>query len=603
MRRSLSILALLAAGWLLSAPAGAENYPTDQCVKKKLRSAGITCQRVAGAVGLDFARRDGRLEQRLANARDRLIRDFAAADAHSAEAGVSCEETTASGEEMFDVLVAGATSLGEAALETGPEGKAGDRCAQRYLGGLARSCREILTAYGVHIGRRDRDREQKDLSRSLDRALGRLETRIQRTADGCGGDESAEAVADAFDDWVAEGLKAAIVSPAVPEEFTEVVPDELVAYRDELLDPICSAGTPWSFWVRRGTVNKLLVYYQGGGACWSGLTCGGLPELGIGPTFKQSTGPFDNPANFSTGFADRSNPDNPFRDWHQVFVPYCTGDVHWGDAIVDHDFNGRITRIYHKGYVNGQVAEKWAREHFVFPEQVFVTGSSAGAYGAIVNSLPMQEHVYPSSDFAVLGDAGNGVITDDFLENDLAKWGIEDNLPEWIPALNVPLAELDAADLWSESAVFYPQNRFATYTASYDGGTGGQTGFYNIMLNPNNVLVWSSWWLASCEWNDLMLQLNDEAVAQADNYRFYVGAGSRHTMWGSNKVYSDTTGNVPTIRDWVAAMIEGNGDWTNVLCDDCDDVLPGDPRPNPPEPPFTADDRIECEEPPPLIEE
>ena len=57
--------------------------------------------------------------------------------------------------------------------------------------------------------------------------------------------------------------------------------------------------------------------------------------------------------------------------------------------------------------VNAQVAEKWAREHFVFPEQVFVTGSSAGAYGAVVNSLPLQEFAWPSSDFAVLGDAGS----------------------------------------------------------------------------------------------------------------------------------------------------------------------------------------------------
>ena len=36
--------------------------------------------------------------------------------------------------------------------------------------------------------------------------------------------------------------------------------------------------------------------------------------------------------------------------------------------------------------VNARVVEKWAREHFVIPEQVFVTGSSAGAYGASSNA-------------------------------------------------------------------------------------------------------------------------------------------------------------------------------------------------------------------------
>jgi hypothetical protein len=26
-----------------------------------------------------------------------------------------------------------------------------------------------------------------------------------------------------------------------------------------------------------------------------------------------------------------------------------------------------------------------------------------------------------------------------------------------------------------------------------------------------------------------------------NNYRYYIGTGSRHTMWDSNKVYTDTT--------------------------------------------------------------
>ena len=32
------------------------------------------------------------------------------------------------------------------------------------------------------------------------------------------------------------------------------------------------------------------------------------------------------------GIFDRSNPENPFRDFGVIFVPYCTGDVHIGDA-------------------------------------------------------------------------------------------------------------------------------------------------------------------------------------------------------------------------------------------------------------------------------
>ena len=42
------------------------------------------------------------------------------------------------------------------------------------------------------------------------------------------------------------------------------------------------------------------------------------------------------------GMADVRNPDNPLYDWHYVRVPYCTGDIHWGDAVVDHAFGNRI---------------------------------------------------------------------------------------------------------------------------------------------------------------------------------------------------------------------------------------------------------------------
>jgi len=62
-------------------------------------------------------------------------------------------------------------------------------------------------------------------------------------------------------------------------------------------------------------------------------------------------------------------------------------------------------------------------------------------------------------------------------------------------------------------------------------------------------------------------------------------------MFGSDKVFSDTTGGVPTIVDWVNAMLrsgprEPDPEWTNVECTDCGLTLPGDPAPDPPEPPF-----------------
>jgi hypothetical protein len=70
------------------------------------------------------------------------------------------------------------------------------------------------------------------------------------------------------------------------------------------------------------------------------------------------------------------------------------------------------------------------------------------------------------------------------------------------------------------------------------------------------------------------------------NYRYYIGTGSRHTMYGSDKVYTDQSGGESqTIVDWVEDMISYEpgvsdpGAWQNVECEDCGLVLPGDPRP------------------------
>jgi hypothetical protein len=137
----------------------------------------------------------------------------------------------------------------------------------------------------------------------------------------------------------------------------------------------------------------------------------------------------------------------------------------------------------------------------------------------------------------------------------------------------------------------------------FDGGGGGQTGFYNVMLtgSPLGAL---SWWNASCAFGDTALsQSVDTFEAVPDNYRYYFGTGSRHTMFGNDKVYSDTTGGVPTVVDWVNAMLASGADgrdanWENVLCENCGLLLEGDPAPNPLAPPFqqqAQDTVIVCE--------
>ncbi|MFM7140289.1 MAG: pectin acetylesterase-family hydrolase, partial [Alphaproteobacteria bacterium] len=117
------------------------------------------------------------------------------------------------------------------------------------------------------------------------------------------------------------GNDSSAPAPLVPDaEFQTISPVGPIEYEGKTLEPQCMDGSPYHFFVKRGSVNKLLMYYQGGGACWNDASC-----YGVG-TCSRTAEANDNPALTTTGFGDYSNPDNPFHDWNIVFVTYCSCD-------------------------------------------------------------------------------------------------------------------------------------------------------------------------------------------------------------------------------------------------------------------------------------
>jgi len=80
----------------------------------------------------------------------------------------------------------------------------------------------------------------------------------------------------------------------------------------------CARGTPFYFYVRGGKVNRLLVSFRGGGACWSAGTCA-LNEKDM--FFVDSIEEEHDPTLDDDGIFDLDNPENPFADWYIVHVP------------------------------------------------------------------------------------------------------------------------------------------------------------------------------------------------------------------------------------------------------------------------------------------
>jgi len=335
----------------------------------------------------------------------------------------------------------------------------------------------------------------------------------------------------------------------ISKTWTEITPGP-TEFMGRDLNPTCS-GAPgtdptFKFFVKGGSTNNLIVFFDGGGACWNTMNC--IYAQTYSPEADETIEDLIQ----GSGIFDLSNPANPFIDWNFVFIPYCTGDIHWGSA--DKKYPGSFVEddytIHHRGFDNFLVVLKWILENFVEPHKIFVTGSSAGSYGALLG-FPYIQEAYPESRVSMLGDAGLGVVTEDFQNSQIYNWGFQENLPAWIPGFEKPFSDYSIAEMYKMIAAHYPHSKIGQYTTAWDST---QAFFYNVMINSNNPLRWSHYTPVWCDWHDRMLEHADLA-AQAPNYRFYIGAGTDHTIMAYAKFYEENSAGVFFV-DWIKAMLE-----------------------------------------------
>ncbi|CAB9517423.1 Pectinacetylesterase [Seminavis robusta] len=116
----------------------------------------------------------------------------------------------------------------------------------------------------------------------------------------------------------------------------------------------------------------LLLYFEGGGTCWSTDSC---PPLAV---------PF--PFNRTNSFFNRSYALNPYQTWTTVIVTYCTGDLFVGDAVTSDG------RTYFNGINNTKAVLKWVADNVgntateanpIFPAKIVFHGLSAGSIGIV----------------------------------------------------------------------------------------------------------------------------------------------------------------------------------------------------------------------------
>ena len=582
-----TLFALLATAFILPTLPAAAAYPTDTCVALKMGAAAKYCQAHLKAYSKwqkDPAAGASRRDQAITKAEGKFSATWAKADTKSAAKGVDCSQTTYTQAESESDIRTAVLAL-EAAIAAGVDNdNKNDRvCRSKVTKAASALCAGFLKSESKHLKKRSKDRERVRLSAARAKASSKFSAKLAKAvskaaAKGtvCDAGNAFAGISGAVDAVGGDVVINTIVSPNLSSTWTMFEPGAAISYPAKYpgvindLTPSCTHGDQYRYFAKRGTVNNLVVYYQGGGACWDYLSCY------LAQTFKATVPASDNPGTNSAaqyGLANLNDPDNPFKDWHSVVVGYCSADVHLGSTYTAYQPGGVIR---HLGRHNASVVEKWVRENIVNPDRVFVTGSSAGSIGAFNNSVPLMDYVYPSSRFDVMGDGYVGYVPAGWVTSSLPKWNADLMLKSQYPELFENFATIDrdmAQTVWTATANRFPKNRFSMFTAAYDG-LSGQVQFYQAMNNPTDVLAWLDWWVPTCEVNTGLTNILHGTSNDASNFRYYIGAGSRHTAYGSDKVYADTSGGVGiTVVDWLNDQLYADdAQWSNIECVDCNPI-------------------------------
>lgn len=309
-------------------------------------------------------------------------------------------------------------------------------------------------------------------------------------------------------------------------------------------DTLCAAGTPYSFHVRGGDASRVMIFLNGGGACWSGDLCD--PSGGANAYTPFAEMDANNPARMG-GVFDAANPENPFTGWTQVFVSYCTGDSHLGDRDAIYITSaGKAVPIHHRGKANVQSALDWVYANYPQPSRVFVGGGSAGAIASPYYAGVVADH-YPQAEIVQYG-GGAGGYRAGAVPGLLETWGTFTNMPDWPELSGFDRATFTTGDFYRVTAMRYRGMRMHQFNNVDDDV---QQMFLALMGVSDPVRA-------------LMHANLDELAKDIPNFRSYSASGKDHTLLRYDRLYTTTTGGVRA-AEWVRGLAEGR-DVARVTC-------------------------------------
>ena len=311
--------------------------------------------------------------------------------------------------------------------------------------------------------------------------------------------------------------------------------------------PVCIAGTAFSAFTRAGDPDKLLIFEQGGGACWQDFySCNILSEAQEPPAMP--FGIWD--------FAAKKK-DNPFRNYSIVYMPYCDGSVFSGDNDVpDANFPFGSVR-FHRGLRNQSAGMDLAAATFPDAQKIVVSGSSAGGVGAAGFAPFLVRFVYGNQvGLSVFNDAGPVAVNLDpgnlDAQADIAARAADWDFAKFYPA---SCTDCSAAGQATEIIQWRLDNDESIREAIYETEFDATNRFFTrLLLDPVGYR------------NLVVTEHGLINAAHPNRYkRFIVGGGDTSHTALQGPLFNIQEANGELLNEWTDAFLKKSSGWVDIV--------------------------------------
>jgi hypothetical protein len=317
---------------------------------------------------------------------------------------------------------------------------------------------------------------------------------------------------------------------------------------------VCGNNTQYKFWVNySGKSDNLVVVLEPGGACWDYDSCTGKNGIRGAANVDGLADDHFKLAPFISPFLNRYSDEVPTNDWNYVYIPYCTGDVHTGNAVATYtDAAGSASvEFHHDGHHATEEIVAWLDQNFTYVPKLFVTGCSAGGVGSLVNYHFLRKGIRSVQKGYMLDDSGPVFPSTGYSAPLHAKiraaWNV-DSLRDDMPS---GFTFEDMGTLNTAISDEFPKDRLAVtyFRRDYNFSLYSYERFYDFPPKEELMRMW-----------DADTQLLTSLYDTRDNLHYFIPYWRSVNDSHCTTLFSFTSSNIEeknlTLEQWVRDLID-----------------------------------------------